>query len=95
MTVACMATGCPYNDMQGFCAKPVMICVDEMGMCKTVWKKGQQRSLKQPFNDSTIYRKVLMNIEDAEFEVYDGQQSKKGENTETGEEDLSNGDPHE
>lgn len=73
MTIVCKMTQCPYYDNRGFCAKPTMISIDENGMCSVLWKRGQQRQLIMPFDDSTYYRKDFIEIIDAETQVSDVQ----------------------
>ena len=94
MTVACKMTQCPYHDSLGYCGKPLLICVDQMGMCSVIWKRGQQRQLVRPFSDEN-YKKKKINIIDGEIK------EEKQEEEEvinelvlagTNQEDLSNED---
>lgn len=45
MTVSCKMSQCPHYDINGFCAKPHLVSIDENGMCSVLWKNGQQRNL--------------------------------------------------
>jgi hypothetical protein len=62
MTVICKVLSCPFWDKRGFCGKGV-VKIDENGMCSVIWKKGQHRLLRIPFNKED-YPKRLMKIVD-------------------------------
>ncbi len=62
MTVACKMSGCPYYDINGFCAKPHLVAIDENGMCSVLWKNGQQRNLGTITRE--MYPKAKIVIED-------------------------------
>lgn len=77
MIVICKMTQCPYHDYKGFCAKPVAVAIDQLGMCNVLWKKGQQRQVRLPYDE--FYHKIQINIEDAQ--VRNIEQEKKEETT--------------
>ena len=77
---------CPYYDSRGFCAKPVMISINESGMCDVIWKDGHLKTLVSPFTDETLYRKELINLV-----VLENNKNKKGD-AETRLEDPQDGD---
>lgn len=91
MIVACKMTQCPYYDNRGYCAKPTVVSIDEMGMCSVLWRKGQQRQLAQPFTEE-YYPKELMTIIDAEIAVDDRQEEEIEKEEESRSEDLQIGD---
>lgn len=79
MTVSCKMTQCPYNDRRGYCAKPVAISINQMGMCSVLWRKGQQRHLMMPFTDE-MYPKDPIKIMDAEdVKIFNINEEKGGE----------------
>lgn len=76
MTVACKMAQCPYHDPSGYCGKPLLICVDQMGMCNVIWKRGQRRQLVRPFSDEN-YKKKKINIIDGEIKEEKQEEEEK------------------
>lgn len=70
MIVACKMAQCPYYDNRGYCAKPTVVSIDEMGMCSVLWRKGQQKQLMMPFTEE-YYPREPITIIDAEIVVDD------------------------
>lgn len=69
MVVSCRMTQCPYYDSRGFCAQPIALEIDQMGMCSVLWRKGQPRSinssmgiLKDPITVIDISNNEIKNI---------------------------------
>lgn len=71
---------CPFID-NGFCAKPGVVSIDEMGMCNIIWRKGQQRNYSIPFTDDIFHKEKII-IEEFEDKEENG----------TRQEDLMNGE---
>lgn len=91
MIVACKMTKCPYYDDRGYCAKPTVVSIDEMGMCSVLWRKGQSRQLELPFTEE-LYPREQVTIVDAETAVDDRQEEETKEEEESRSEDPQNGD---
>lgn len=82
MIVSCKMSQCPYSNKWGFCAKPTVVNIDQMGMCSVLWKRGQQRSLTQQFMEQANKARIPIQIIEADFQVVDRQQAqieKEGE----------------
>lgn len=90
MIVSCKMAQCPYHDERGYCAKPTVIGIDQMGMCNVLWRRGQQRQLIMPFTEE-LYPKDLITIIDAETVVPDVIEEEKEDATKSRSEDLTNG----
>lgn len=90
MIVTCLAARCPYNDHNGFCGKPVMISINEMGACSVLWKGLQARSLAGPLDDKDLYTKEARIIEDAAIKVDDTVKTNIQEGEESRSEDPQN-----
>ena len=90
MIVSCKMTQCPYHDERGYCAKPTVVGIDQMGMCSVLWRKGQQRQLIMPFTEE-LYPKDLITIVDAETVVPDVMEEEKEEVAESRSEGPTNG----
>ena len=82
-------TQCPYHDERGYCAKPTVVGIDQMGMCSVLWRRGQQRQLIMPFTEE-LYPKDSITIIDAEIAVPDVIKEEKEEATENRSEDPIN-----
>ena len=89
MIVSCKMTQCPYHDERGYCAKPAVVGIDQMGMCSVLWRRGQQRQLMMPFTKE-LYPKDPIAIIDAEIAVPDVTKKEKEEATENRSEDPIN-----
>lgn len=76
MIVICKMTQCPFHDSRGYCAKPSIVSIDEMGMCSVLWKRGQQRQLTFPFTENK-YSKETMTIIDAEIKELNNIEQEK------------------
>ena len=76
MIVSCKMSQCPFYNNYGLCAKPVIVNIDQMGMCSVVWKKGQQRGVTQQFIEQASKAKIPINVIEAEFQNVDVQQTK-------------------
>ena len=90
MSVSCKMTQCPYHDERGYCAKPTVVGIDQMGMCSVLWRRGQQKLLRMPFTEE-LYPKDPITIIDAEIAVPDVIKEEKEEATESRSEDPTNG----
>ena len=90
MIVSCKMTQCPYHDERGYCAKPTVVGIDQMGMRSVLWRKGQHRPLAMPFTEE-LYPKDPITIVDAEITVPDIIKEEKEEATESRSEDPTNG----
>ena len=90
MIVTCKMVQCPYHDGRGYCAKPTVVGIDQMGMCAVLWRKGQQKQLMMPFTEK-LYPKDPITIIDAENMVTDVIKEEKEEATESRLEDPTNG----
>lgn len=93
MIVTCLATRCPYNNHSGFCEKPTVININEMGTCSVLWKGLEARNLTGPLDDKDLYTKEERIIEDAAIEVDDPAETNIKEGDESRSEDPQNGDP--
>lgn len=62
MTVVCKMSACQYCGKDGFCEKE-LVNIDENGMCKMLWKRGQQIPLDKPHP----FLKRTIEVEDAIF----------------------------
>ena len=89
MTVSCKMTQCPYYDERGYCAKPTIIGIDQMGMCSVLWRRGQQKQLMMPFTEK-LYPKDPITIIDAEIVAPDVTEEEKEEAVESRLEDPTN-----
>ena len=89
MTVVCKMTQCPYHDERGYCAKPTIISIDQMGMCSVLWRRGQQRQLMMPFTEE-LYPKDPITIINVEIAVLNIIEKEKKKVTESRSEDLTN-----
>lgn len=83
-------TQCPYHDERGYCAKPTVVGIDQMGMCSVLWRRGQQRQLMMPFTKE-LYPKDPITIIDAEIGIPDVTKEEKEKATESRSEDPTNG----
>ena len=83
-------TQCPYHDKRGYCAKPTVVGIDQMGMCSVLWRRGQQRQLIMPFTEE-LYPKDPITIVDADIVVPDVMEEEKEDATESQSEDTTNG----
>ena len=90
MIVSCKMTQCPYHDERGYCAKPAVVGIDQMGMCSVLWRRGQQRQLIMPFTEE-LYPKDPITIIDAETVIPDVIEEEKEEATGSRSEDPTNG----
>ena len=90
MIVSCKMAQCPYHDERGYCAKPTVVGIDQMGMCSVLWRKGQQRLLAMPFTEE-LYPKDPITIVEAETVVPDVMEEEKEEVAESRSEDPTNG----
>ena len=90
MIVSCKMAQCPYHDERGYCAKPTVVGIDQMGMCSVLWRKGQHRPLEMPFTEE-LYPKDPITIVDAETVVPDVMEEEKEEVAESRSEDPTNG----
>ena len=90
MIVSCKMIWCPYHDERGYCAKPTVVGIDQMGMCSVLWRKGQHRPLAMPFTEE-LYPKDPITIVDAETVVPDVMEEEKEEVAESRLEDPTNG----
>lgn len=90
MIVSCKMTQCPYHDERGYCAKSIVVGIDQMGMCSVLWRRGQQRQLIMPFTEE-LYPKDPITIIDAETMIPDVIEEEKEEATENRSEDPTNG----
>ena len=90
MIVSCKMAQCPYHDERGYCAKPTVVGIDQMGMCSVLWRKGQQRLLAMPFTEE-LYPKDPITIVDAETVVPDVMEEEKEEVAGSRSEDPTNG----
>ena len=90
MIVSCKMTQCPYHDGRGYCAKPTVVGIDQLGMCSVLWRRGQQRQLTMPFTEE-LYPKDPITIIDAETVVPDVIKEEKEEATGSRSEDPTNG----
>lgn len=90
MIVTCKMAHCPYYDNRGFCAKPSVVSIDQMGMCSVLWRRGQQRQLAMPFTEE-MYPRELINIVDAETVVSDSHEEENKEEAGSRQEDPTNG----
>lgn len=90
MIVSCKMIWCPYHDERGYCAKPTVVGIDQMGMCSVLWRKGQHRPLAMPFTEE-LYPKDPVTIVDAETVVPDVMEEEKEEVAESRLEDPTNG----
>lgn len=61
MIVSCRMSQCCYHNENGFCAKPIAVHIDQMGMCNVLWHRGQQK----PFPPKERLEKDNLVIEDA------------------------------
>lgn len=86
MTVTCRMKQCCYHNENGFCAKPIAVSIDQMGMCSVLWRKGQQRQVRERLERDKII------IDDAEIKVYDSQETENDEEGGSRLEDPQNGD---
>lgn len=68
MTISCKMQQCPYNDNRGFCAKPTVMGIDQMGMCSVIWRKGQRRMFPTPFTDEKYSKDPIIILESIEKE---------------------------
>lgn len=89
MIVSCKMIWCPYHDERGYCAKPTVVGIDQMGMCSVLWRKGQQRQLMMPFTEE-LYPKDPITIIDAEIVIPDVTKEEKEKATESRSEDPTN-----
>ena len=89
MIVSCKMTQCPYYDERGYCAKPTVVGIDQMGMCSVLWRRGQQKLLMMPFTEK-LYPKDPITIIDAEIRIPDVVEEEKEEATESRSEDPIN-----
>lgn len=85
MIVVCKMVECSYHGENGYCEKPEVICIDQMGMCNTVWKRGMRRQIKASGDCS----REKIEIADADFKEFIAEK----EEAETRLEDPPNGDP--
>ena len=90
MIVSCKMAQCPYHDERGYCAKPTVVGIDQMGMCSVLWRRGQQRQLIMPFTEE-LYPKDPITIVDAETVVLDVMEEEKEEVAGSRSEDPTNG----
>lgn len=90
MIVSCKMAQCPYHDGRGYCAKPTVVGIDQLGMCSVLWRRGQQRQLTMPFTEE-LYPKNPITIIDAETVVPDVIKEEKEEATESRSKDPTNG----
>ena len=90
MIVSCKMAQCPYHDERGYCAKPTVVGIDQMGMCSVLWRRGQQRQLIMPFTEE-LYPKDPITIVDAETVFPDVIEEEKKEVAESRSEDPTNG----
>ena len=90
MIVSCKMIWCPYHDERGYCAKPTVVGIDQMGMCSVLWRKGQHRPLAMPFTEE-LYPKDPITIVDAETVVSDVIKEEKEEATGSRSGDPTNG----
>lgn len=67
MIVSCKMQQCPYHSEYDFCAKPIAVNIDDMGMCTMLWRKGQQR---MPFTEQIYPKEKIIVIEPTEKEIY-------------------------
>lgn len=90
MTIVCKMNQCPYNDKKGFCTKPNVISITQLGMCSVLYKgNGQQKLI--PW-DERFYITEPIEIEEAEFQVIDVYEPEIKEKGETRHEKTINGD---
>lgn len=90
MIVSCKMAQCPYHDERGYCAKPTVVGIDQMGMCSVLWRRGQQRLLAMPFTEE-LYPRDPITIVNAETVVPDVVEEEKEDATKSRSEDLTNG----
>lgn len=90
MIVSCKMAQCPYHDERGYCAKPTVVSVDQMGMCSVLWQKGQPKLLAMPFTEE-LYPKDPITIVDAEIVVPNVIEEEKEDATKSRSEDPING----
>lgn len=91
MIVSCKMAQCPYHDERGYCAKPTVLGIDQMGMCSVLWRKGQQRQLIMPFTDEMYPKDPIVIVDAAETEVTGVIEEEVEGEEESREEDPTNG----
>lgn len=67
MLVTCYVGGCPYHSKQNVCLKPTVVNIDENGMCRVVWKRGQPRVLDKPFENFYYPKGEVIIIDGEEY----------------------------
>lgn len=72
MTIVCKMLECPYHDVRGFCGKPTVIRIDQLGTCSVIWKRGQRKIISK---DKKV-EKNLITIQQAETVIVDTKQLK-------------------
>ena len=80
MLVTCYVGGCPYHSEQNVCLKPTVVNIDENGMCRVVWKRGQPRVLDKPFENFYYPKGEVIIIDGKEYEEIDDE-GRVDENT--------------
>ena len=90
MIVSCKMVQCPYHDERGYCAKPTVVGIDQMGMCSMLWRKGQPRLLAMPFTEE-LYPKDPITIVNAGTMIPDVTEEEKEEAMGSRSEDPTNG----
>lgn len=81
MLVTCYVGGCPYHGKQNVCLKPTVVNIDENGMCRVVWKRGQPRVLDKPFENFYYPKGEVIIIDGKEHEGIYYDEGRIGGNT--------------
>ena len=78
MLVRCKMIHCPYYDNREFCSKPTIVGIDEMGMCSVLWRKGQQKLLKLPFDDKNYPKEkaVIIDVEEKDIKTIEKEEKE-------------------
>ena len=74
MTVTCKNSVCPYYNAANFCSKPIVVNIDENGMCGEMWRKGAPRNQIPP-----VLKREVVNILEANIKDEDKNKADKKE----------------
>ena len=79
MLIKCKVMQCPYYDNRGFCSKPVVIEIDENGMCNAIWRKGQPRKLQYPLNDENYpkIKEIIVDVEETNIKTIEEKEEQE------------------